>query len=59
MSTKVVPIFNEREDGYWWLIQLDRYFEGNTWLCEERKVGWVTAFGLSGSAFTWWLSWKQ
>ncbi|MCI22159.1 hypothetical protein A2U01_0043335, partial [Trifolium medium] len=24
MSTKVVPRFNGTEDGYWWLIQLDR-----------------------------------
>ncbi|XP_058780266.1 uncharacterized protein LOC131653932 [Vicia villosa] len=59
ISTKVVPRFDGTEDGYWWLIQLDRYFEANTWLCEGRKVGWVTAFGLCGNAFTWWLSWKK
>ncbi|MCI26474.1 hypothetical protein A2U01_0047669, partial [Trifolium medium] len=59
ISTKVVPRFDGTEDGYWWLIQLDRYFEANTWLGEERKVGWVTAFAFSGYAFSWWFNWKK
>ncbi|MCI36853.1 hypothetical protein A2U01_0058076, partial [Trifolium medium] len=37
ISTRVVPRFDGTEDGYGWLIQLDRYFEANSWLCEERK----------------------
>ncbi|MCI74112.1 hypothetical protein A2U01_0095376, partial [Trifolium medium] len=40
ISTKVIPRFDGTEDAYWWLIQIDRYFEANTWLCEEKKVGW-------------------
>ncbi|CAJ2665659.1 unnamed protein product [Trifolium pratense] len=59
ISTKVVPRFDGTEDGYWWLIQLDRYFEANTWLVEERKVGWVTAMAFSGDAFSWWCNCKQ
>jgi hypothetical protein len=58
-STKVVPRFDGTGDGYWWLIQVDRYLEVNTWLCEERKVRWVTTFAFSGDAFSWWFNWNQ
>ncbi|KAK2365319.1 hypothetical protein QL285_090088 [Trifolium repens] len=59
ISTKVVPRFDGTGDGYWWLIQLDRFLEANTWLCEERKVRWVTAFAFGGDAFNRWFNWKQ
>ncbi|GAU48882.1 hypothetical protein TSUD_406610 [Trifolium subterraneum] len=59
MSTMVVPIFDGREDGYWWLIQLDRYFLANSWILEKMKVDWVTLFALRGDAYMWWSSWKQ
>jgi hypothetical protein len=59
ISTKVVPRFDGTGDGYWWLIQLDRFLEANTWLCEERKVRWVTTFAFSGDAFNWWFNWRQ
>ncbi|XP_058763105.1 uncharacterized protein LOC131636510 isoform X2 [Vicia villosa] len=59
LSEKVLPIFDGTEDAYWWLIQLDRYFEANRWISEKMKVDWVTLFALRGEASLWWYSWKK
>lgn len=44
MSEKLLPIFYGNEDDYWWLIQLDRYFEVNKWIYEKMKVDWMTVW---------------
>jgi hypothetical protein len=41
ISERLVPIFDGKEDSYGWLIQLDWYFEVNSWIHEEMKVMWV------------------
>ncbi|MCI04452.1 hypothetical protein A2U01_0025499, partial [Trifolium medium] len=59
MLEKVIPIFDGTGEAYWWLIQLDRYFQANSWILEKMKVDWVTLFALRGDAYMWWSSWKQ
>jgi hypothetical protein len=46
-------------DAYWWLIQLDRYYQANICILEKMKLEWVTLFALRGNAYMWWSSWKQ
>jgi hypothetical protein len=59
MLERLIPIFDGKEDAYWWLIQLKRYFEANIWITEKMKVDWVTLYAFRGEASNWWSYWKN
>jgi hypothetical protein len=56
---KEIPTFDGTGDAYWWLIQLDRYYQANICILEKMKLEWVTLFALRGDAYMWCSSWKQ
>jgi hypothetical protein len=59
MMDKEIPTFDGTGDAYWWLIQLDRYYQANICILEKMKLEWVTLFALRGDAYMWCSSWKQ
>ncbi|GAU39162.1 hypothetical protein TSUD_147840 [Trifolium subterraneum] len=54
-TTMEIPVFNEEDDAYWWVLCMDKYFGGmNT--PEEKKMT-VVAKAIRGNAILWWFCW--
>ncbi|MCI15834.1 swarming motility protein ybiA, partial [Trifolium medium] len=50
-----IPVFNEEDDAYWWVLCMDKYFDAMR-TPEEKKMT-VVAKAIKGNAILWWFCW--
>jgi hypothetical protein len=50
-----IPVFNDEDDAYWWVICMDKYFDAME-TPEEKKMT-VVAKAIRGKAILWWFCW--